>query len=153
MLTRSVFGRERPGKNVDSRSSVVRLYGAAYAGLREGWRGSGQRAQGHASRPAAPAMRADVRRSHVPFPPGRGGLNGRRLWGRADSLDDHFRRHVADFGAGNTDDLVQWASNFIHWSQADGMPTKIGPDGTIRVCDPKSNTFGSFNPDGTTRAF
>ena len=32
------------------------------------------------------------------------------------------------------------------------VPTKIDPtDGTIRVYDPETNTFGSYNADGTTR--
>jgi hypothetical protein len=83
----------------------------------------------------------------------KGGANGRKLWGRADTLDDHFRRHGADFGARNADDYAQGASDFFRRSQADGLPTKIGPDGTIRVYDPASNTFGSFNPDGTTKTF
>ncbi|MEM7357452.1 MAG: hypothetical protein AAF657_41950, partial [Acidobacteriota bacterium] len=83
----------------------------------------------------------------------RGGLNGRKLWGRADTLDDHFHRHGADFGARNAGDYAQQASDFLRRSQADGLPTKIGPDGTIRVYDPASNTFGSFNPDGTTKTF
>jgi len=30
------------------------------------------------------------------------------------------------------------------------MPTKIDGDGVIRVYDPKTNIFGSFNADGTT---
>jgi len=36
----------------------------------------------------------------------RGGASGRQLWGRAGTLDDHFRRHGADFGARNADDYV-----------------------------------------------
>jgi len=35
----------------------------------------------------------------------------------------------------------------------ENLPTKIAPDGTIRVYDQKSNSFGSYNPDGTTRTF
>ncbi len=31
------------------------------------------------------------------------------------------------------------------------MPTKIGSDGAIRIYDPKTNTFGSYRPDGFTR--
>lgn len=72
----------------------------------------------------------------------RGGLNGRRLWGRADTLDDHFRRHGADFGATSADDYAQQASDFFQRSQADRLPTKIGPDGTIRVYDPLSANMG-----------
>jgi hypothetical protein len=82
-----------------------------------------------------------------------GGLNGRKLWGQADTLDDHFRRHGADFGARNADDYAQQASDFFGRSRAGGLPTKIGPDGTVRVYDPASNTFGSFNPNGTAKTF
>jgi RHS repeat-associated protein len=81
------------------------------------------------------------------------GLNGRQLWGRADTLDDHFLRHGADFGARNADDYAQQASDFFRRSQADSLPTKIDPDGTIRVYDRASNTFGAYNASGTTRTF
>jgi pyocin large subunit-like protein len=43
--------------------------------------------------------------------------------------------------------------DFFEQSQKAGLPTKIGPDGTIRVYDPGSNTFGAFNSDGTTKTF
>jgi len=33
------------------------------------------------------------------------------------------------------------------------VPTKIDGKGVIRVYDPETNTFGAFNPDGTTRTF
>ncbi|MFZ5985981.1 MAG: hypothetical protein ACOYWZ_02525, partial [Bacillota bacterium] len=38
-------------------------------------------------------------------------------------------------------------------AQKEKLPTKIGDDGSIRVYEPKTNTFGSYNPDGTTRTF
>ena len=79
--------------------------------------------------------------------------NGRAAWGRTDTLDDHFDRHGADFGARNADDYAQQASNALRTSQAERWPTKIDSDGVIRVYDPKTNTFGAYNPDGTTRTF
>lgn len=45
------------------------------------------------------------------------------------------------------------SSNFLVRSQREKLPTKIGPDGTIRVYDYKTNTFGSYRPDGTTKTF
>ena len=45
------------------------------------------------------------------------------------------------------------ASNFFQESQAGSLPTKIATDGTIRVYDPATNTFGSFNANGTTKTF
>jgi hypothetical protein len=45
------------------------------------------------------------------------------------------------------------ASRFLQESQAAGLPTKIDAKGMIRVYDPKTNTFGSYNPNGTTATF
>ena len=83
----------------------------------------------------------------------RGGFNGRRVWGRLDTLDDHFRRHGADFRATSADDYAQKAADFFQNSQSSRLPTKIDSNGVIRVYDPKTNTFGAYNPDGTTRTF
>jgi len=33
------------------------------------------------------------------------------------------------------------------------LPMKIGPDGVIRVFDSETNTFGSYNMNGTTKTF
>jgi len=74
-------------------------------------------------------------------------------WGRAETLSDHFQRHGKDFGAKSADDYANMASDFFVKSQKEKMPTKIDSKGIIRVYDPKSNTFGSYNPDGTTATF
>lgn len=74
-------------------------------------------------------------------------------WGNPKSLADHFARHGRDFGAKNAQEYAQKASDFLLKSRKKGFPTKIGPDGTIRVYDPKTNTFGSYRPDGSTRTF
>lgn len=74
-------------------------------------------------------------------------------WGNPKTLDDHFSRHGKDFGADSVDEYAQLASDFLRRSQREGFPTKIDSKGTIRVYDPKSNTFGSYNPDGTTKTF
>ena len=74
-------------------------------------------------------------------------------WGRAETLADHFQRHGKDFGAKSENDYASMASDFFVRSQKEKLPTKIAPDGAIRAYDPKSNTFGSYNPDGTTRTF
>jgi pyocin large subunit-like protein len=76
---------------------------------------------------------------------------GRKVWGRADTLDDHFRRHGSDFGARSAGEYADIASQFFQRSQRERLPTKIDADGVIRVYDPATNTFGAFNPDGTTR--
>lgn len=81
------------------------------------------------------------------------GLAGASTWGRAETLADHFMRHGGDFAATSAEDYAQQASDFLVRSQAEGLPTKIAEDGVIRVYEPVTNSFGSYNPSGTTRTF
>jgi hypothetical protein len=80
-------------------------------------------------------------------------LSSEDSWGNPNSLARHFRDHGADFGATSAEDYANQASQFFQRSQREGLPTKIDSDGVIRVYDPETNTFGSFNPDGTTKTF
>jgi pyocin large subunit-like protein len=75
------------------------------------------------------------------------------LWGNPNTLQDHFGRHGADFGATTPEDYVAQFSEFLQRSQAEGLPTKVDSNGTIRTYDPASNTFGSYNADGTAKTF
>jgi hypothetical protein len=102
------------------------------------------------------AKAADV--GHATWVANKGGealsvAGGLAHWGNPKTLADHFARHGKDFGAKSADDYARQASNFFRRSQADRLPTKIDADGVIRVYDLRSNTFGAFNPDGTTRTF
>jgi uncharacterized protein YukE len=74
-------------------------------------------------------------------------------WGRLDTLEDHFLRHGADLGATSAHDYATRASQFFQRSQWQRFPTTVDADGIIRVYDPATNTFGAFNPNGTTRTF
>ncbi len=80
-------------------------------------------------------------------------LGTAETWGRPGTLAQHFADHGADFGAQTADEYAGMASNFFQESQAGSLPTKIATDGTIRVYDPATNTFGSFNANGTTKTF
>jgi RHS repeat-associated protein len=80
-------------------------------------------------------------------------LTAEESWGNLDSLAEHFGDHGADFGATSSEDYAAQASRFLQESQAEGFPTKIDAEGVIRVYDPETNTFGAYNPDGTTRTF
>lgn len=73
-------------------------------------------------------------------------------WGSPRSLRKHFRDHGADFGYPNADEYARGANAFLEKAREDGLPMKID-DGVTRVYDPKTNTFGSYNPDGTPRTF
>jgi hypothetical protein len=77
----------------------------------------------------------------------------RSNWAKPGTLARHFKDHGADFGAKTAEEYAKKASDFLKRAQADKLPTKIDSSGTIRVYDPKTNTFGSYNPDGTTRTF
>lgn len=45
------------------------------------------------------------------------------------------------------------SSEFLQRGGAQRLPTKIAPDGTIRMYDPASNTFGAYAPNGMTKTF
>jgi pyocin large subunit-like protein len=61
-------------------------------------------------------------------------LGTKDSWGNLNTLDDHFARHGADFGAASADDYARQASEFL---QRPGTLTKIDPKtGVIRVYDP-----------------
>jgi hypothetical protein len=75
-------------------------------------------------------------------------------WGNQNTLEDHFNRHGSDFGSGSQEEYAQQAKDFLLRAQAQGLPTKIDPtDGSIRVYDPATNEFGSYNANGTTRTY
>jgi pyocin large subunit-like protein len=83
----------------------------------------------------------------------RSGLWAAESWGRPGALAKHFRDHGADFGSTSAEHYAQQASHFLQECQARGLPTKVDSTGIIRVYDPATNTFGSYNPSGTTRTF
>ncbi len=78
-------------------------------------------------------------------------LGTKDSWGNLNTLDDHFARHGADFGATSADDYARQASGLL---QQPGTLTKTDPKtGVIRVYDPATEAFGAYNPTGTTRTF
>ena len=80
-------------------------------------------------------------------------ISSSESWGKPGTLSDHFRRHGGDFGVASEEEYATQASQFFQRSQSQILPTKIDEDGVIRVYEPSSNTFGSYNSDGTTRTF
>jgi hypothetical protein len=74
-------------------------------------------------------------------------------WGRPETLIDHYRRHGADFEAKSAREYARMAHDFYVKAQEEKFPKKIASDGTIRIYDRKTNTFGAYNPDGTTKTF
>ena len=74
-------------------------------------------------------------------------------WADLSTLKRHFLRHGADFESESDVNYAQRAARFFLESQQHHLPTKIDLNGTIRIYEPSSNTFGSYNPLGKTRTF
>lgn len=77
----------------------------------------------------------------------------RQTWGHLPSLPDHFARHGGDFAATSQDDYAAQAWRFRQRAVAEHLPMKLDTDGTVRVFDPKTRAFASFNRDGTTKTY
>jgi hypothetical protein len=74
-------------------------------------------------------------------------------WGNPSSLARHFADHGADFGATSAEDYAKQAAEFLLRAKRGILPMKVDETGTIRAYDPATNTFGSYNADGTTKTF
>jgi len=72
-------------------------------------------------------------------------------WGNPDTLQDHYDRHGSDFGSSDPQDYAKSANEF--YNDRGNHQVKVDQNGTTRVYDPNTNTFGSYNADGTTRTF
>ena len=72
-------------------------------------------------------------------------------WGNPDTLDDHFLRHGGDFGSSSADEYSRSANDL--YLNRELYQVKVADNGVIRVYDPTTNSFGSYNPDGTTKTF
>ncbi len=77
----------------------------------------------------------------------------RKTWGNISSLPDHFTRHGGDFSAKSQDDYAAQAWRFRERAASEHLPMKLDADGTVRVFDPKTRAFASFNRDGTTKTY
>ncbi len=77
----------------------------------------------------------------------------RKIWGNFASLPDHFERHGGDFHAKDADDYARLSWDFLQRAKAEGLPAKEDDAGVLRVFDPKSGAFASYNRDGTTKTF
>lgn len=82
-----------------------------------------------------------------------GRLAATETWGNPDTLDRHVRDHGKDFGVNTADEYTKRANEFYKRGQAEKLPTVIDKNGVTRIYEPKTNTFGAYNPDGTTRTF
>jgi pyocin large subunit-like protein len=81
------------------------------------------------------------------------GVRLERTWGDSRDMAKQFGRHGREFQTTSIFRYAAMAAYFFQEAPDRGFPTKIGEDGVIRIYDPGSNTYGEYNPDGTTRTF
>jgi hypothetical protein len=74
-------------------------------------------------------------------------------WGDRSTLDDHFDRHGAGVGANSEGEYVEMSQQFQGERFNDGIRSKTDRYGNVRIWDTRTNRFGSYNSDGTTRTF
>jgi hypothetical protein len=78
----------------------------------------------------------------------------RQTWGWMDSLQDHWERHGADFKSKSPDEYAAQAWQFLERAKRDGLPMKFDTtDGSVRVWDPKTRDFASYDRRGKTRTY
>ena len=100
-----------------------------------------------------PAKTTEAKPAPSPKPIVRDAPATRFTWGNIGSLPDHFARHGGDFSAKSPDDYAAQAWRFRERAVAERLPMKLDVDGTVRVFDPKSRAFASFNRDGTAKTY
>jgi len=75
-------------------------------------------------------------------------------WGNSQTLQDHFDRHGADFKATDPADYAAKAHAFYLESKTDkNIQVKVDQAGVRRIYDPRTNSFGAYNADGTTKTY
>ena len=50
---------------------------------------------------------------------------------------------------GTVEEYVSSAVEFFQRAQREDLPARVNKSGRVRIYDPNSNTFGSFEPHGT----
>jgi pyocin large subunit-like protein len=81
-------------------------------------------------------------------------IDGAASWGDASTLADHFARHGGEFGAADEADYASQANEFYNNSGNPGIQVKYDfYKNQTRVYDPATNSFGSYNYNGTTATF
>lgn len=95
--------------------------------------------------PKAPPPQASPVSERVP--------TARATWGNPASLQDHFDRHGADFGAKSPEDYAAQAWRFRQRARSGGLRVKVDDEGVQRVFDPATGAFAAYNRDGTTKTF
>ena len=76
---------------------------------------------------------------------------GQLHWGNPETLQDHFKRHGADFDATDPEDYARQAHAF--YLDRERHQVKTDTDGAVRVYDAATNAFGAYRADGAARTY
>jgi RHS repeat-associated protein len=75
-------------------------------------------------------------------------------WGRAETLIDHAQRHGPDFGVDTAEEYAKRAQSFLQEAKQKGYEMLYNAkEQAIKTYDKATNTFGTYNMDGTTKSF
>jgi RHS repeat-associated protein len=72
-------------------------------------------------------------------------------WGNAGTLTDHTRRHSGDFGITSAANYAKFGNEFRSKIGTKGVDSFTDNSGVTRVYEKSTNTFASYNKNGTTR--
>lgn len=106
-----------------------------------------------ATKPAEPPKKQFDPATDPPTISSPDGLRIERTWGNTRELPREFGKHGKEFASRSVFFYAAQAAHFFQEAPKYGFPTKIDDEGVIRIYDPGSNTYGEYNPDGTTRKF
>jgi hypothetical protein len=92
--------------------------------------------------------------THAPMPTTFADLPEPAGWGRLETLADHLRDHMRDLGARDAEEYVGQADQLLDEAREGKHLVRVDPDkNIIRVYDPETRRFGSYNVDGTAKTF
>jgi hypothetical protein len=76
-----------------------------------------------------------------------------RSWARRDEFERHYKDHAKDFGAKTPESYAEKAQKFRRYAENRKLPQIRTADGYVKYYDPKTNTFGTYHPNGRTETF
>jgi hypothetical protein len=82
-----------------------------------------------------------------------GGIAKEYGWADVKTLQEHVKNHSKDFNSRSARDYARQAKSFYERGFKEKLPMVQDRSGIVRIYDPKTNSFGSYNKDGTTRTF
>ncbi len=74
-------------------------------------------------------------------------------WARAETFDKHFNDHADDFGARSKTEYARMANDFYLRGMSEKLPAIQTQEGWVKIYDPKTNSFGTYDSQGKTETF